>query len=186
MTALTNFTDGVVVHQGHLNNLSVNIDTLTQLATGKTAASGVSHKPMALVRLTSNLPVVTGNDLLIAWHSEVYDSDNLWTPSVPNRFSIQTPGKYVITTGSSWFANSAGDRHTKIYVNGTSNANTVASFGGKANSSFETCYTVTSPPISLASGAAVYGDVYQNSGGPLNLGLGLGGTWMAIEWVAPQ
>ncbi|MFD1145983.1 hypothetical protein [Saccharothrix hoggarensis] len=185
MSSPTSFVDGVLVHQADLNNLSVNIDTLTQLTQGKPAASGVSHKPMAMVKLTSPQPVNNSTDLIVPWHAEVYDFDNLWTPGSANRFSVQTSGKYVIRMGTDWSANATGLRTTKIFVNGTSNANTVAGYSAPPPSAFDAFYTVESPPVSLAAGASVYFDVFQSSGVTLDLGLSFGGTWASIEWVAP-
>lgn len=187
MTTPTSFVDSVLVHQADLNNLSVNIDTLSQLTQGKAASTGVSHKPMAMVKLTSPVTVTNRTDLIVAWQNEVYDYDNMWTPGVgsANRFSVQTPGKYVIKVGTDWNANASGLRSTKIYVNGTGNANTVAAFNGPAAAEFDSFYTVSSPPLSLAAGSSVYFDVFQTSGGDLELQLSFGGTWAAIEWVAP-
>lgn len=184
MTALSQFTDGILVRQGDLNNVSANLDTLTQLTLGKPAASGVSSKPMVLIRLTSNLTVINTSDQLVNWQARDYDTDNLWVPSVPNRFTIQTPGKYVARAGATWVAG-GGIRNTRIYVNGLSYANSIAVYQGNAASGVETIYTITSAPVALATGAAVYFTSYQNSGGPLDMEPGSGGTWASLEWVAP-
>lgn len=184
MTAWTNFVDGTIVHQGALNNLSANGDTLCQITTGKTSASGVSSKPIVEAHLTATFNVANSLDTLISWNAQGYDTDNMWTASQSTQFNIQTAGKYRISTVSDWTANVTGQRVTKIMVNGTGNANVVASFIGNASSAFDTCYPVAYT-VQLAAGAVVYIDVFQTSGGALTLGTSFGGTSANIEWVCP-
>jgi hypothetical protein len=185
MTALSQFLDGVLVHQGDLNNLSANIDALTQLTTGKNAASGVSSKPMAMVHLVAPVNVNSNVDAAVAWAARDYDTDNLWTPSVADHFVVQTPGKYVIRAGTAWTQAAGGTRTSKVFINGTANTNMVAGWSGPGAPSSSTYYTVTTPPVSLATGATVYLDVWQDSGSTQQLVTTLGGTWFSIEWVAP-
>jgi hypothetical protein len=185
MTALTSFTDGVIVRQAELNNLASNIDALCQMTTGKPASLGHSSKPMALVRINANQDIPGNTDTLINWNAADYDTDNLWVPSVPNHFTVNTAGKYVIRTGVIWNANANGGRITKIFVNGTANPNAVATTDISASNVFETSYTTESPAVPLAYGATVYVNTWQNGVNPLTLSSAYGGTWLSIEWVAP-
>lgn len=188
MTAWTSFTDGVVVHQAGLNNLSTNGDSLCQITTGKTSASGVSSKPICEVHLTSNKSIANSADTLISWDATGYNTDNMWVGSVPTQITVQTAGKYRISVTTDWAPNVTGARLTKILVNGTANANSVATTQTGANpvaiaTAYSTVYTAA-----LAAGATIFVDVLQNSGGALNLEVntnGSGGCSICVEWMAP-
>lgn len=184
MTAWSTFTDGTVVHQAALNNLSTNGDTLCQITTGKTSASGVSSKPICEAHLTGTQSIAASTDTLISWNASAYNTDNLWTASQPTQFTVQTAGKYRISVVTDWTANATGMRSTKVLVNGTANSNAVASFVGSASNTFDTCYTVEYT-VQLAVGAVIYFDTFQNSGGAVTVGTAFGGTSAVVEWVAP-
>lgn len=184
MSALTTFTDGAVVHQADLNNLSTNIDALCQITTGKTAASGVSTKPMAMVHISADKLITNNVDALISWDVADYNTDNMWVGSQPTQFTVQTAGKYRVNVVTVWANNASGIRSTKIMVNGTSNANVVTSTIITPVSSIETAYTTTCT-VALAANATVYLDVFENSGSNINVRTTFGGTWATIEWCAP-
>lgn len=184
MSALTTFVDGVVVHQADLNNLSTNIDTLCQITTGKTAASGVSTKPMAMVHISADKTINNNTDTLIVWDVADYNTDNMWVGSQATQFTVQTAGKYRINVVTVWASNASGIRSTKIMVNGTSNANVVTSSIFPPVSGIDTAYTTTCT-VALAAGATVYLDVFQSSGSNIAVRTAFGGTWATIEWCSP-
>lgn len=184
MTAWSSFTDGVIVHQAALNNLSTNGDSLCQITTGKTSASGVTSKPICEVHLTGPQSISNSTDALIAWNASAYNTDNMWVPGTANQVTVNTAGKYRISVVTDWSANATGMRSTKVMVNGTSNSNVVASFVGSTSSAFDCCYTVEYT-VALAIGATIYVDVFQNSGSTLTTGLAFGGTSAVVEWVCP-
>jgi hypothetical protein len=184
MSALTSFVDGTIPHQGDLNNYGTNIDTLCQLTTGKTAASGVSSKPMCKVAINANLGIATNVDAVTIFNVANYNTDNMWVASQPTQVTIQTAGKYRVVVQGDWAANATNTRSVKILVNGTTNSNAVASCEVGAAPINDTIIQAVACE-SLAIGATVYMGVNQNSGGSLNLGTSLGGTFMIVEWVAP-
>lgn len=186
MAAWPTFTDGTVVHDTAMNLLSTNGDTLCQITTGKTSASGVSAKPSARVMRVANQSIANTTNVQPSWDTETYDTDNLWVSSTATQFTIQTAGKYRITVNTDWAVNGTGYRATRIQVNGTADANTIASVVLPAIAGVDTVTSVTDT-AQLAAGATVSVIVSQNSGAALNLGstTGYGGSSATIEWISP-
>lgn len=185
MSALTSFTDGVVVHQGGLNNLSTNIDTLCQLTTGKTAASGVSSKPLCRTSITSSQSIPDSTITVISWNTANASTDNMWVSSVPTSMVVQTAGWYAITVQASWNGATQSNRSIGVMINGTTESvNGVAKtwFAGSLNGPW---YHQVTAYEHLAVGATIYGYVYQVSGGALSLVTSTPGTYMSARWDAP-
>jgi hypothetical protein len=185
MTSLTSFTDGVVVHQGGLNNLSTNIDTLCQLTTGKTAASGVATKAITYAALTGSQSISDSTITVISWNVASTSTDNMWVSSLPTQMTVQTAGWYHILLQTSWAGATQSNRSCGIMINGTSEAtNGIAKtwFAGSLNGPW---YHQVSAYQHLAAGATIYGYVYQVSGGALNLVNTVPSTWMSARWDAP-
>jgi hypothetical protein len=188
MMAPTNFTDGVLVRQADLNNLSTNLDALCQITTGKTAASGVASKP--LCKLQRNAPQLISSvvNTLVQWDTEIVDTDNMWVPSVPDHMTVQTPGwydikfQYHIDAGG----NAPTERVAEIFVNGTSTSNTAGSMDSVMSRVQGTRIQCVATEH-LAAGATIYANLYQDSGVPLNIASSTT-TWrvfLVAEWTAP-
>jgi hypothetical protein len=185
MTAPTTFTDGVVVHQADLNNLSTNIDTLCQLTTGKTAASGVATKPITYAALTANQSIPDSTITVVSWNVASTNTDNMWVGSQPTQFTVQTAGWYHILMQVSWNPAVQSNRSCGIMINGTAEAaNGVAKtwFAGSLNGPW---YQQVTAYQHLAAGATIYGYVYQVSGGALSLVTSVPSTYMSARWDAP-
>ncbi|MFC0438749.1 hypothetical protein [Kutzneria buriramensis] len=186
MTALTSFVDGNIPHQGDLNNYGTNIDALCQLTTGKTAASGVSSKPLVKVALNANQSIA-GNTLTIpSWNAASANTDNMWVVSNPTFLTVRTAGWYAILLQTSWASGTLTERNLGIMINGTTeNTNSVAKndyFGSPADN----IYLQVTAYEHLAVGATIYGYVYQTSGGSLNLlSAAPAGTYLSARWDAP-
>lgn len=185
MTSLTSFVDGSIVHQGDLNNLSANINTLCQLTTGKTAASGVSSKPLVRTSITSNQSIPDSTITVISWNTANASTDNMWVSSVPTALTVQTAGWYSILVQAAWASGTQSNRSIGVMINGTNeNVNGVAKtwFAGSLVGPW---YQQVTAYEHLAAGATIYGYVYQVSGGALNLVTSVPATYMSARWDAP-
>lgn len=185
MTAPTNFTDGVVVHQADLNNLSTNLDSLCQITTGKTAASGVSTKPIVRVGLNANQSIPDSTITVVSWNAASTNTDNMWVASQPTQLTVQTAGWYQILMQTAWNGATQSNRSCGVMINGTSEAvNGVAKnwFAGSLNGPW---YHQVLAYEHLAAGATIYGYVYQVSGGALSLVTSVPGTYLSARWDAP-
>jgi hypothetical protein len=185
MNALTSFVDGTFPHQADLNNYGSNIDALCQLTTGKTAASGVSSKPLCRVSLNANQSIPDSTITVVSWNAAGANTDNMWVASQPTQLTVQTAGWYAILLQDSWTGATQSNRSCGIMINGTSEAtNGVAKnwFAGSLNGPW---YHQVVAYEHLAAGATIYGYVYQVSGGALNLVTSVPGTYLSARWDAP-
>lgn len=186
MSALTTFVDSVVVHQGGVNNLSTNIDTLCQLTTGKTAASAVSTKPLIEVALNANQSMPNNSVQVISWNVANSNTDNMWVVSSPASLTIQTSGWYSILMQVSWASGTLSERNCGIMVNGlTESVNSVAKNDFQNSAASGSIWFQVQAYKHLAAGATVYGYIYQSSGGALNLLSAVPGTYLSARWDAP-
>jgi hypothetical protein len=190
MSALSTFTDGVLVHQGQLNNLPTNIDALCQQTTGKTAAAGASTKPLLKVHLTASQSVPNNLDTFLNWGTTSVNSDGMWLGTAPvNRIIINTPGWYRIIAQATWVITGAGASHRviNIYANGTNDSlNVVSSFntitGGVVVNNFRNQVCAYER---LAAGTSLYIAVGHSIGSTTTVVSTPFGTWCAIRWDAP-
>lgn len=192
MQAVTNFVDGNVVHQGDLNNLSTNIDTLCQQTTGKTAAQAASSKPVTQVDINANQSIPDTTLVLVSWNlASTSITDTIWVASAPTVLTIITPGWYAIEFQVCWSSGRMQNRVIGMMVNGTvPTANSVA----ELNDGFQSITDVTlfkqrvSAYVHLSQGATLYGYVVQTSGGAINIvpnSVSYPGTFMSVRWDAP-
>src|SRR5690242_3006299 len=128
MQATTNFVDGVVVHQGDLNNLSTNINTLCQQTTGKTPAQAASSKPITQVDLNATQSIPDTAITLISWNlASTSITDTIWVASAPTVLTIVTPGWYSMDLQVCWANGTMNNRVIGMMVNGTTpTANSIA------------------------------------------------------------
>ncbi|MCW2900917.1 MAG: hypothetical protein JWO67_3182 [Streptosporangiaceae bacterium] len=187
------FVDGSIVRQADLNTLSTDVDTLCQLTTGKTAASGVSLKPAVRVTLSSAQSIANqagGTLEIVKWGTRVYDSDSMWSSFAPDHIVINTPGWYRVMAHVWWDsatgANTTSERIVQLFLNGILDwANVTASSSENITGSGAFIQTVTGIEH-LGAGAALYVGVWQTSGAALNmLTNGTWGTSLTAVWEAP-
>jgi hypothetical protein len=190
MQATTNFVDGVVVHQGDLNNLSTNINTLCQQTTGKTPAQAASSKPITQVDLNATQSISDTVITLISWNlASTSITDTIWVASAPTVLTIVTPGWYSMDLQVCWANGTMNNRVIGMMVNGTTpTANSIAEVNA-GNSTTVTLFKHRCTAYAhLNQGATVYAYCLQTSGGAINLNpnsVAYPGTFMSVRWDAP-
>jgi len=190
MQPVTNFVDGVVVHQGDLNNLGTNINTLCQQSTGKTAAAAASSKPITQVDLNATQSVPDGTLALVSWHvASTSITDTIWVASTPTVITVVTPGWYAIDIQICWASAAQTNRVVGIMVNGTTPTSNSIGEIDAANGSVVGLFKHRCTAYAhLSQGATIYAYVVQVSGGAVNLNpssVSFPGTFMSVRWDAP-
>lgn len=191
MTSLTSFVDGTMVHQGDLNNLSTNINTLCQQTTGKTAAQGASSKPITQVDLNATRSIPDTSTTVISWNlASASVTDTLWVSSNPTWLTIVTPGWYVMDLQVCWASATVSNRVIGIMINGTTpSANSISETNFVNPATTSLFKHRTTAYAHLAAGATIYAYVSQQSGGgALNINpnsVSYPGTFMSVRWDAP-
>lgn len=191
MQATTNFVDGVVVHQGDLNNLSTNINTLCQQTTGKTPAQAASSKPITQVDLNATQSIPNADAItLISWNlASTSITDTIWVASSPTVLTIVTPGFYMMDLQVCWASATLTNRVCGIMVNGTTpTANSVGENNFTGVTSAAPYKHRCTAYVHLNQGATVYAYVAQDSPGALNINpnsVAFPGVFMTVRWDAP-
>jgi hypothetical protein len=179
------FTDGAFVHQGALNLLSHGIDQLSLLLTGVPAPR--SYIPTATAKITSTKSIVNRTDTRITFDAAGVNNDAVWV-AAQSAFIIQTGGVYVVHGQAEFSPNSTGTRSCSILLNGVAPDGNGVALGaeGAVSGTDDTTVTCQTQPMALAPGAAVYFNVWQSSGGSLNVTTGLSGTFMSVMRLGNQ
>jgi len=191
MQATTNFVDGVVVHQGDLNNLSTNINTLCQQTTGKTPSQTASSKPITQVDLNTTQSIPDSAITLVSWNvASTSITDTIWVASGPTVLTIVTPGFYTIDFQACWANAAMNNRVLGIMVNGTTpTANSIGESNAGNGSTTSLFMHRCTAYAHLNQGATLYAYVVQSSGGgAVNLNpssVSFPGTFMSVRWDAP-
>lgn len=179
------FTDGAFVHQADLNLLSHGIDQLSLLLTGVPAPR--SYIPTATAKLTATQSTTNRTDKTVTFDAAGVNNDVMWV-AAQSAFIVQTGGVYVAHGQASFVANSSGTRSCSILLNGVApDGNGVAlAAEGAVSGTDITTVTCQTQPMALAPGAAIYFNVWQSSGGSLNITNSLSGTFMAVTRLGNQ
>jgi hypothetical protein len=177
--AIPSFVDGTVVHQADLNALASNLTNLYAY----NQAGFFTQRPSVLVKATSGQTVANNTHTIVAFQSSLINTDNMWTASLPNQFTIQHAGMYWVFGQVRWPASAANLIQTNIMVNGTAVPANIA-------------VTATLPAVNgsagghhvawmanLAVGATLYLDGFQNSGGTVTLDTFVGGSTFGAFFV---
>lgn len=184
--ALPSFIDGSVVHFGQLMALAQNLSNLYNYNQG----GFNTQRPCVICTQTTAQPVANTTDTQVAFQSAPVNTANMWVPSQADTITIPTAGIYLIygmirysTFSSATLATTAT---ANLWVNGRSASNVVngsdmpyiASGGG------------TTPQFihlaNLATGATLYLDAWQSSGGTTNLQVSPYGSIFAAIFLTPS
>jgi hypothetical protein len=177
MSAITQFVDGVMVDAAALNNLSTNIDALTQLTTGKTAASRVTSKPVLKLKRTAALSISNSTTpTQITWDTQLLDTDNMWASG--QVITIQTAGWYRVDLQVTWASGSASPRHAPTNLAALTDERL-----GRSNPIAQQVRLYDR----LDAGTTLRAGCLQTTSGSLALdpSVNYGGVWMSIAWDAP-
>ena len=177
--AIPTFTDGTVPVAANLNAVGSNLTNLYSY----TLAGFRVRKPLCSVSVNAVHAIPTGTDTQVQWDAADVNNDNIWIISNGNFgdiLQINTAGTYRLGLQLQHDGAATSSMAVRILVNGTSSsANAVAVAGANADS------LSCSATVALASGAAVYAFITQNTGGSVNLKTTRGGCRMTAEWLSP-
>lgn len=186
LTALPDFTDGVLVDAAQLGTLRANVDTLAQLTLARTLASGASTKPV--LRLTSSTSRTyassTATPQVITWDNELVDTDGM-AAAGGTTITINTPGWWEFCVQVTWPSAAAGRRSVLLLANGTANPTNVAAqqdeFMGDAKHMQVQCHLYDR----FTAGTVIRAALLQDTGGSLAGEAFGGGIWLSASWDAP-
>jgi hypothetical protein len=144
---------------------SLNVAGMSSLADLQVAAAA----PAVRVRNTANISVGDGSTTRLTFNADVFTSTSGMhsTGTNPGRLIATSSGVYCITGTVTWAPNATGLRQARILINGSSFASiqTVLSVGG----AFNTDQNITTIYRFASSGSYAELEVYQNSGGALDV-----------------
>lgn len=154
-------------------------------ATGLKWAAPAGGATFSGARVTKSAVQSLSNDTdtISTFNTETFDVDGYHDNSVNNsRLTIPTgkTGYFLIVAQNTWAANTTGTRNMRIKKNGSTY---IAASESPANvSSFNKADTISSIAYLVATDY-VEVEVYQNSGGSLNVNSGDGVTFFAITYL---
>lgn len=124
----------------------------------------------AIVANSAAQSLSSGVATLLTWGSELHDTDAIFNPATPTRFTIVTPGKYLVTLNVPFAVSSSGGR--RAYVRRDDGV--YVAFGGVQADSSAGRDTWVSAGGVYHFNATQYMEAYaqQDSGGALNVPLG--------------
>lgn len=132
------------------------------------AINFLQSPPLCVVTFSTAQPVSSGGaGLTVAWNQTTTDDSGMHSNTVnPSRITPSYAGWYVVTTSINWAANATGYRQVRVSQNGSTTwgERDVTATGSGQVASF------TSIPT-WSNGSTDYFeiDVFQNSGGSLNI-----------------
>ena len=173
------FTSGQILTAATMNQVADNLDNQRSPA-------------MARITMTANVAVATGSHtdfagFLSTNSTETFDTDGMVSLSaVASAITIQTAGIYSCTAVASWAGSAAGLRVVRIVRSRTGTlVNVGAQMDVAANADQpQACAGM----IDCNAGDLIRMMVFQNTGGPLNLGVNGAGaefsvTHLAASWI---
>lgn len=144
---------------------ALNVTGMSSLADLQVAAAA----PAVRVSNSANIAVGDASTTRLTFNTDVFTSTSGMhsTTTNPGRLIATSSGIYCITGTVTWAPNSSGLRQARIVINGSSFATiqTVPSVGG----AFNTDQNITTIYRFASSGSYAELEVYQNSGGSLNV-----------------
>lgn len=145
-----------------------------------------SNFPRAAARRTSTQSITNGAWNLVTFNAEDVDTDTMFTTGTGDRFTCVTPGRYVIHFTGQFVANATGIRGWAI-AKGVVAATNLEWVDLRASFASIGCQGNVSGEVVLAAAETVSCQVFQNSGGALNLDADGSSVPCAatIRWVGP-
>ena len=134
----------------------------------------------AKVVRTTNQSIGNASDTLVSWQASDFDSGAYWSAGSPTKLTISETGYYHLSTSISFAANSNGIRALTVFKN-TSNA--VGADRVRAGDVGFSTVAQCGVDLHLTSGDFLEAQVYQSSGGSLNVDTGPS-TFMSIFKIA--
>jgi len=152
--------DGCLIKDGNVDGVDVSAHAAAE------PFDAHLNNPACRVYHNANQSIANGVSTILAFNSERFDTDAIHnTVSNNSRLTCKTAGLYVISVTLLFATNAVGIRGVHFKLNGTT---LICVQGGDAQSVYETNLTATTI-YQLATNDYVEIQVYQNSGGALNL-----------------
>lgn len=133
----------------------------------------LAKPPSCAVSRSTEQSVATGVWRSIAWNTEGWDTDTMWSSTAATRLDINTSGKYLIAANAGFAASTVGVARLMGFAVGGSSTASPSGVGGRvycppprAGNSLNMTHTQM---ISLTSTQYVRIQVFQDSGGALNV-----------------
>lgn len=130
--------------------------------------SFLANPPRAQVRRTSTQSISNASWNLVTFTVEDVDTDLMFSTGTGDRFTAVTAGRYEVIFSAAFATNATGVRGWAVAKGTTGSAGFVASKLINTLASFETAENVVGEVV-LAVGETCSVQVFQNSGGSLNL-----------------
>jgi hypothetical protein len=125
------------------------------------------NAPSARVFNSATLSIANGVSTAITFNSERWDNDGIHsTSSNTGRLTCVTAGVYDIGVALGWAANTAGVRIVRLRLNGGATYVGIDDRNATSSGNSECAFSV---PWKLAAADFVEVEVFQNSGGALNV-----------------
>jgi hypothetical protein len=180
--AMHTFAAGQFMHQTYLNAMSVWENNIGLALTGSVPPR--AYIPTAHALLTVNQSTANSTNTIVSFGSAGVNNDGMWSAGAPDHFTIQTDGMYYVTGQVHFDLNATGSRAAHILLNGTSVFNSIAAFTQNAVGSGEgSAIPIIMAPIKFVAGTTLYLQVWQSSGGSLNVTTTLSGTFLCAVRV---
>lgn len=149
-----------------------------------TLYSGISfleNRPLFKATTTVNVSIPNSAFTVVTWNNNVVDTYNGHSVTTnTSRYTAQVAGWYWATADTQWANNATGIRDALFSVNGTTLGETfVGGWTGWNNSGLSGGLAAAPGPIFLNVNDFLEVQVFQNSGGALNLVVGM----FAAIWI---
>ncbi|MBI1386716.1 MAG: DUF2793 domain-containing protein [Rhizobiales bacterium] len=172
--------DGSTWHEAIL----IDKDTGTVTFPNTTIGGGGGAYRGALVQLSASESIPNNTFTVVPWDAEAYDTDAIWSAGNPSRLTVPSGvTKIQILGHCAWNSNATGGRAARLSKNGNSMTEYSAFANDSANASGVHGAPVLGPIIEVTGGDYFEIEVFQSSGGNLDLQGPHRGTWaMMIIW----
>ena len=142
--------------------------------------------PMCKAESTTDQTIPTAEWTLVPWSAEEYDTDGMHsTSSNTERITFNTPGRYRVSAGVSFATNNTGLRAARLFRYDGVTPVVLAEEMRGATQGDDTSFTLTTmlQVNEAAVGKWLKLEVYQSSGGNLDLARSTPRVHMTAEWI---
>lgn len=109
----------------------------------------------------------------VAWDAAVFNPAGLWAAGDPTKLTASADGKWLVVATVIWTVNATGRRETIVERTSPTYGSADMAFArDDATGNSQTTWQTVAAVLSLAAGDYVKVQVYQDSGGALNLYVG--------------
>lgn len=147
------------------------------IATLQAELDAIQNLPYALVSVNATQSIPNTTVTAKVFGTVDYDDDSLWD-AVNNKFVIPAAALIEVKANIDWNASSSGTRHLSPEVNGSVAAGLGLSLVAPAVSNTRQQTTGT---LKVAANAELTVNVYQNSGGALDVLAAPHGSWFSVR-----